>query len=157
MFSGIDFFGGASKAGQESGACKNDRKDKVAELVGIAEELSSLCLKLESTSCTVMEVRCLEKGCPPLETCFAVLDKGIDCKWKVQKPLMEVMRDDVVDSLQAWLRGDAPPCACDIAFEQGANDRGSSIMEQTRAGTQDEGPTMEEIDAMMDAISRGTL
>ena len=109
MFSGVNFTGSDAES-----ASAKARRTKVSELCAVAEELAALCLRLDEVSCTVMEVKCMEEGCPPLETGFAVLDKGVDCKWKVQKALMDVTRDDIVDGLQAMLRGDAPPCACDI-------------------------------------------
>ena len=116
----------------------------------------------------------MDEGCPPLETGFAVLDVGVDCKWKVQKALMDVTRDDVVDGLQAMLRGDAPPCACDINFEQEQNKKGAAgfggMGSAAGAGAAaadaatanrpgDGGPSMEEVEmmGMMDMMSTGTL
>ena len=157
-----------------SSAADERRRAKVASLCAVAEELAALCLRLGDdveVQCTVMEVRCLEPGCPPMETGFAVLNAGVDCKWKVQKALVDVTRDDIVDGLQAMLRGEAPPCACDIVMgggEREASAAGTSTSEfgggtAADAGSvgreEDGGPTMEEVElmGMMDMMTVGTL
>ena len=155
MFSGVNFIGS-----EAASASARARGEKVSELCAIAEELAAMCLRMNEVSCTVMEVKCMEEGCPPLETGFAVLDKGVDCKWKVQKALMDVTRDDIVDGLQAMLRGDAPPCACDIVVG-GAGLEGDSGggNPNTSAVPGVDGPSMEEVQmmGMMDMLSSGTL
>ena len=121
------------------------------------------------TTIYLAEVQCLDEGCPPLETGFAVLDTGVDCKWKVQKALMDVTSDDIVDGLQAMLRGDAPPCACDINFERNQNSKksdgvggmgnGAGAAAASANRPSDGGPSMEEVEmmGMMDMMSTGTL
>ena len=120
-------------------------------------------------TCTVLELRCLEEGCPPLETAFAVIDPGFDCKFKVMKPLMEVRRDDVVDSLQAWVRGDDPPCACDFVVPgqgEGKNEGntaagggggGSNSSSGLGGDSSAGGGSMDDMEAFMSELSTGTM
>ena len=112
----------------------------------------------DEVSCTVMEVKCMEEGCLiGNRVCSA--GQSVDCKWKVQKA-PDVTRDDIVDGLQAMLRGDAPPCACDIVVG-GAGLEGDSGggNPNTSAVPGVDGPSMEEVQmmGMMDMLSSGTL
>ena len=93
----------------------------IDRLITIAQELLRIQLNITDISITVMELQCTEPNCPPLETAFAVLDKNIDCKFKVIKKLEEVHRNDIVDAIQSWVRGDEPPCGCEIPMNQGSN------------------------------------
>ena len=87
-----------------------ERSKKVIEISNIAEELCSVQFNLSEISVSVMELKCTEEGCPPLETAFAVMEKDIDCKFKVFKELIQVTRTDIQEALQAWVRGDTPIC-----------------------------------------------
>jgi hypothetical protein len=44
---------------------------------------------------TVMELSCTEEGCPDVETVVGILEPGCQRKFKVFKPLAEVLRDDL--------------------------------------------------------------
>ena len=44
---------------------------------------------------TVMELSCTEEGCPDVETVVGILEPGCPRKFKVFKPLAEVLRDDL--------------------------------------------------------------
>ena len=130
---------------------RSQRASSVQKLCEIAEELVSLQLGKLGLSVTVMELKCTEPGCPPLETAFAVLDKGIDCKFKVLKELEKVTRDEIVDAIQAWVRGDAPPCGCD--FNVPTVGSGSMATKQTYAPEE-----MHEVDMhFLDALENGTM
>ena len=94
------------------------RRQKVLEISTIAEELCTIQFSKPEISISVMELKCTEPGCPPLETAFAVMEKDIDCKFKVLKELIQVTRNDIVDAIQAWARGDAPPCGCEFTAKQ---------------------------------------
>ena len=131
------------------------RNKAVISLVEIAEELVSIQLGNES-SVTVMELKCSEAGCPPLETAFAVLEKGVDCKFKVMKELELVTRDDVVDAIQAWVRGDAPPCGCEftvpgqdekVKVSNGGSKASSSFCEKSA----------EEMEQFMESLNSGVM
>jgi len=43
----------------------------------------------------VMELSCTEEGCPDVETVVGILEPGCQRKFKVFKPLAEVLRDDL--------------------------------------------------------------
>jgi hypothetical protein len=44
----------------------------------------------------VTELRCMEEGCPPIETVIAVLRQGAEPRrWKLHKRVVEVTEDDV--------------------------------------------------------------
>lgn len=50
----------------------------------------------EGTPVTVMELRCKEPGCPPVETAIAILDApGSPRQYKVHRPMSEVAFEDV--------------------------------------------------------------
>jgi hypothetical protein len=98
---------------------KLKRLQIIEKLISISKELLLIQLSvlgdsISDISVTVMELKCTEINCPPLETAFVVLDKGVDCKFKVLKELEKVQRDDIVDAIQSWVRGDAPECGCEI-------------------------------------------
>ena len=45
----------------------------------------------------VTELKCLEEGCPPVETVIAILDApGSTRQYKVHKPVMDIEYEDVV-------------------------------------------------------------
>ena len=50
----------------------------------------------EDAAVMVTELQCTEPGCPPLETCVAVLRAGRSASFKVHKALIDVTEDDVV-------------------------------------------------------------
>jgi len=50
----------------------------------------------ESSTISVMEMRCPDPDCPPHETVIAVLDDpGNPRRYRIFKPMQEVVRDDV--------------------------------------------------------------
>lgn len=51
----------------------------------------------EGTPVMVMELRCTEPGCPPIETAVAVMaSSGESLQYKVHKPIPEVIREDIL-------------------------------------------------------------
>ena len=49
----------------------------------------------DDVSVMVTELRCAEDGCPPLETCIAVMATGGPRLFKVSKAMAEISREDV--------------------------------------------------------------
>lgn len=50
----------------------------------------------DGTPMTVAELRCMEPGCPPVETVIAILGaSGAPRQYKVHKPMSEVTFEDV--------------------------------------------------------------
>tara|TARA_B110000208_G_C11613681_1_gene374572 strand:+ start:254 stop:685 length:432 start_codon:yes stop_codon:yes gene_type:complete len=134
---------------------QSERKQKVLLLVEAAEELCSLQLGLSDLSVSVMELKCSEPGCPPLETAFAVLEKDVDCKFKVLKELIHVSRNDVVDAIQAWVRGDTPPCGCEFTVS-GAPDS-KSFPPVTATTTTTDQQSQEEMERFMQQMNDGVM
>jgi len=132
------------------------RNKAVISLVEIAEELVSIQLGNES-SVTVMELKCSEPGCPPLETAFAVLEKGVDCKFKVMKELELVTRDDVVDAIQAWVRGDAPPCGCEFTVPGQDEKVKDSNGGGSKASSSFSEKSAEEMEQFMESLNSGVM
>lgn len=64
----------------------------VARVKGWVEELRSLA---EGESIMVVELRCSEPGCPPVETSISVLGGPEPRQGKVHRPVAEVTREDV--------------------------------------------------------------
>ena len=146
---------------KKNAAEKAKRRAAVQTLIEIAEELLQIQLRKDDVLVSVMELKCLEPNCPPMETCFAVLDKGVDCKFKIPLPLMDVKRDDIVDAIQAWVRGDAPLCACEFILQPRKEDAKKSESEGQKINY-DESVLSDEtfpsdIDGMMDSLSFGTM
>ncbi len=68
--------------------------DQVERIKGWAAEGFSL---EEGTPVMVMELRCTEPGCPPIETAVAIMDTpGEPRQYKLHKPIPEVTREDVL-------------------------------------------------------------
>lgn len=53
---------------------------------------------------TVMELSCTEEGCPDVETVVGILEPGCQRKFKVFKPLAEVLRDDLKKVIQESIK-----------------------------------------------------
>ena len=53
----------------------------------------------EETTITVAQLNCAEEDCPDVETVIGVLEPGKQRKFKVFKPLIEVMREDLTTAL----------------------------------------------------------
>ena len=66
----------------------------------------------------VTEVKCMEIGCPPLETVILLLDEpdSLKNKLRIQKPLLEVTEGDVSAAAQRLLRGEQVECKCGEAL-----------------------------------------
>lgn len=75
-------FGGRGGDGAAVGRVKR----WVEEIRGVAEDESVM----------VVELRCSEPGCPPVETSISVLGGPEPRQGKVRKPVAEVTREDVV-------------------------------------------------------------
>ena len=62
----------------------------------------------------VSEVKCLEVGCPPMETVVLLLDEKdpLVNKVKIQMGLMDVTQDDVELAVGRFLRGEQAECNC---------------------------------------------
>jgi len=48
----------------------------------------------------VTELRCSKAECPSVETVIVCLDKGSTRRWCIHKPIVEVTREDVGNSLK---------------------------------------------------------
>jgi hypothetical protein len=71
-------------------------KDWVREALGLSDD----------TIVMATELRCAEPGCPPLETVIAVMREGDDKQqFKVHKPLVEVVYEDLEDGAARMHRG----------------------------------------------------
>jgi hypothetical protein len=56
----------------------------------------------------VTELRCMEEGCPPIETVLAVFRQGQEPRrWKLHKRVVEVTEDDVRAQVAAAGRANA--------------------------------------------------
>ena len=109
---------------------------------------------------SVLELKCLEPGCPPMETCFAVLNEGIDCKFKVLKALLEVTEADVAFSVAAWSRGEAPDCNCGqfaLPSIQREHAEAENVAEMKASMRPVPTSAEEEIDVMLMDLSSGTM
>lgn len=114
----------------------------------------------DEISLSVLELKCLEVGCPPLETCFAVLNKDISCQFKVLKALVDVAEDDISFSFDAWRRGEDVECNCGqfaLPNIDTAHPEAENIAEMKHAINPLPANTNEEIDAMLAELSSGTL
>ena len=129
------------------------RRQKVLEISTIAEELCTIQFSKPEISISVMELKCTEPGCPPLETAFAVMEKDIDCKFKVLKELIQVTRNDIVDAIQAWARGDAPPCGCEFTIPGLTPDTTPATTTTTTVDQQ----SQEEMERFMQQMNDGVL
>ncbi len=50
---------------------------------------------VEDVSIRVIELRCSEEGCPPLETVIAILEPGDNRQYKIHKAAADVNEEDV--------------------------------------------------------------
>lgn len=94
MFGNV--FGGASRPGKA-----REVKEWVRKALGHAPDAD--------VSVLVSELRCSELGCPPLETCIAVLGlDGTRLERKLHTSLAELTEADVVGCFQETLEGKTP-------------------------------------------------
>lgn len=69
------------------------REGRAAEIKGWVTRVFGLD---EGETVTVVELRCTEPGCPPVETVVAILgSSGPPQQYKVHKPISEVTFEDV--------------------------------------------------------------
>merc|ERR1712216_239655 len=70
--------------------------------------------RFEHATLAVSEVKCMEVGCPPLETLVLLLDESDprSNSLRVQKPLLEVTEADVELAVARLMRGEQPSCNC---------------------------------------------
>ena len=54
----------------------------------------------DDVAVTVMQLNCAEDDCPDVETVVGVLEPGSQRKFKVFKPMAEVMRDDLAAAMR---------------------------------------------------------
>ena len=60
---------------------------------------------------SIVELACMEPGCPPRETVISVLEKGKQpLKFTVLKPMAEVSDGDAADGFARAVRGDGSVC-----------------------------------------------
>ena len=79
----------------------------------VAALLALLGRAVDVADLTVSEVKCLEAGCPPLETIVAELGTGEDgAMLKIPRALIDVREDDVVASADRVARGVESECRC---------------------------------------------
>ena len=79
----------------------------------VAALLALLGRAVDVADLTVSEVKCLEAGCPPLETIVAELGAGEDgAMLKIPRALIDVREDDVVASADRVARGVESECRC---------------------------------------------
>jgi hypothetical protein len=82
------------------------RKNEPQKIAAIKEWAAEVFRLPADSSVMVVELRCTEPGCPPLETVIAILDRpGQPRQYKIHKALSEVQRADVECLKQAHSAG----------------------------------------------------
>ena len=61
---------------------------------------------------SIAEIKCVEPGCPPLETVIAILDPKKPLRLSIRKCLEDVCEVDVVRSISDWIEDKIEPCNC---------------------------------------------
>ena len=66
----------------------------------------------EDVVVSIAQIKCVEPGCPPLETVIAVLDAEKPLRLSIRKCLKDVCEADVTQSIQDWIEDKVQPCNC---------------------------------------------